>query len=84
MKATANKSDFQPVFSRWRRGGWYVINIQYPNGACGCVSNNYPDKKWRIVCDKRRQNLNTDGDFTFPSRHAAAVAERMLITTNGT
>ena len=47
-----------PIYTRWRHGGWYVSNLQYPNGAIGCVSNNYEDKKWRIACDSR------DGDFT--------------------
>lgn len=41
-------------YSRWRHGGWYVIGIRDPNGACGCVSNKYLDKKWRIACDDRK------------------------------
>lgn len=43
------------------------------------MSNNYPDKKWRIVCDKRRGALGEDGDFTFPTRDAAAQAEFDLV-----
>lgn len=70
---------WEPSFSRWRHGGWYVHNIRYPNGGCGCVSNNYPDKKWRIACDNRRNALGEEGDFTFPSRDAAARAERELV-----
>ena len=70
-------SPFQ--YSKWRHGGWYVDNVRYPSGACGCVSNNYPDKKWRIVCDDRRGELGAEGDFTFPSRDAAAKAEQELI-----
>lgn len=67
---------WQPRFSRWRHGGYYVGNVSHLNGGCGCVSNNYDDKKWRIVCDERRGNrLNEPGDFTFPSRDAAARAE---------
>ena len=62
-------------YSRWRHGGWYVSDVRYPSGACGCVSNNYPDKKWRIVCDERRLALNAPGDVTFHSREAAARAE---------
>lgn len=62
------KPEFVPEYSKWRHGGWYVENVDYPDGGSGCVSNNYPDKKWRIAC----------GDFyhvTFPSREAAAKAE---------
>lgn len=69
---------FVPVYSRWRHGGWYVDNVRYPSGACGCVSRNYPDGKWRIVCDPRRKELGAAGDFTFPSRDAAALAELAL------
>lgn len=69
------KTEWQPVFSRWRHGGWYVSNMRYLGGGCGCVSNNYPDRKWRIVCDPRRSNLGVDGDVTFSSRQEAAVAE---------
>lgn len=65
-------------YSRWRHGGWYVSGIRYPSGACGCVSSNYPDRKWRIVCDDRRQALNEPGDVTFGSREAAARAEQVL------
>lgn len=72
--------DTEKTFSyeRWRHGGWYVSGVSYPSGCCGCVSNNYADKKWRIVCDERRGNLNETGDFTFPSREAAARAEQLL------
>lgn len=68
-----------PQFSRWRHGGWYVHNVRYPSGACGCVSRNYPDKRWRIACDDRRTELGAPGDFTYPSRDAAARAERDLV-----
>jgi hypothetical protein len=63
--------DFE--YSPWRHGGWYVHNVRYPSGAVGCVSRNFEDRKWRIACDSR------DGDFTYPSRNAAARAERDLI-----
>jgi hypothetical protein len=66
------------AYSRWRHGGWYVAGIRYPSGACGCVSNNYPDSKWRIVCDDQREALNEPGDVTFPTREAAARAEQVL------
>jgi hypothetical protein len=71
-------SEWQPIYSPWRHGGWYVNNVRYPNGAIGCVSRNYPDKKWRIVCDDRREELDGKGDFTYPNRDAAARAEREL------
>jgi hypothetical protein len=64
--------EWEPRFSPWRHGGWYVTNVRYRSGAVGCVSRNYPDGKWRIVCDTR------DGEFTYPTRVAAAVAEREL------
>lgn len=67
--------DWQPEFSRWRHGGWYVDNLQYPSGAVGCVSSNYPDGKWRIACDPRP----FDKQPTFRNRTDAAFAERELI-----
>jgi len=63
---------WSPSYSRWRHGGWYVDNVRYPSGAVGCVSRNYPDGKWRVVCDER------PGDRAYPSRDAAAWAERDL------
>ena len=77
--STPAAADWTPIYSRWRHGGWYVDNIRYPSGGCGCVSNNYDDKKWRIACDSRRRGLNEPGDYTFPSRDAAARAERELV-----
>lgn len=65
-------SNWTPAYERWRHGGWYVTNVHYPTGACGCVSNNYDDKKWRIVCDQR------PGDHTYHTRDAAARAEYEL------
>lgn len=58
-----------PSYSPWRHGGWYVDNVRYPSGAVGCVSRNYPDRKWRVVCAGQ-------DDVTYPSRDAAARAER--------
>lgn len=72
-------SIWQPSYAPWRHGGWYVLNTRYPNGGCGCVSNNYPDKKWRIVCDDRRKDLGAPGDFTFKTRDAAARGEHELV-----
>lgn len=57
------------TYSKWRHGGWYVDNVRYPSGAVGCVSRNYDDGKWRIVCDKRANPP------TYASRDAAAAAE---------
>lgn len=74
----SKSSNWTPIFSRWRHGGWYVSNVQYQSGAIGCVSNNFPDKKWRIVCDDRRSELGEPDDFTFPTRDAAARAELEL------
>jgi hypothetical protein len=65
---------WKPEFERWRHGGWYVTNVRYPSGACGCVSNNYADKKWRIACHDRE-------DLTFSSRHDAATAEMLFTIT---
>ena len=63
--------DYQP----WRHGGWYVSNVRYPSGAVGCVSRNYQDRKWRIVCDPRPEETRP----TFKSRDDAALAEWKLI-----
>ena len=65
---------WSPQFSKWRHGGYYVTNVRYLSGAVGCVSNNYPDGKWRIVCDKRP----FDQQPTFKTRTDAAIAERDL------
>lgn len=61
-------------YSRWRHGGWYT-NIRYPNGAVGCVSNNYTDKKWRIVC----YPLPHEECPTFSTRDDAAKAEWIYV-----
>lgn len=66
----------RPIFtySRWRHGGWYVHGVRYPGGACGCVSRNYEDSKWRIVCDPRPFEERP----TFKTRADAAMAEWVL------
>jgi hypothetical protein len=64
-------------YSRWRHGGWYVHNVRYPSGAVGCVSRNFPDGKWRIVCDPRP----FDERPTFKTRDDAARAELLLANT---
>ena len=65
-----NNDNWTPQYEKWRHGGWYVTNVRYASGACGCVSRNYEDGKWRIAW----------GDFTqtFPSRDAAARAEKRI------
>lgn len=73
MSRSRKPSEF--TYERWRHGGWYVTNIQYPSGAIGCVSRNYPDHKWRIACDPRP----FDQQPTFSDRDAAARGERELI-----
>lgn len=65
-----DQADWTPRYLRWRHGGWYVNNVSYPSGAVGCVSNNYPDRRWRIV--------GNEFETTFSSRDAAARAERVL------
>ncbi|MDF3208379.1 MULTISPECIES: hypothetical protein [Mesorhizobium] len=57
-------------YEHWRHGGWYT-NVYYPSGACGCVSRNYDDGKWRIACDPRPFEQRP----TFKNRDAAALAE---------
>jgi hypothetical protein len=64
--------EFVPTYEPWRHGGWYVYGVRHKNGGVGCVSRNYPDSKWRIVCDGR------DGDYTYSSRDEAARAEYSL------
>lgn len=56
-------------YTKWRHGGWYVPGVRYASGAIGCVSNNYADGKWRIVCDEREPQP------TFRTRDEAASAE---------
>lgn len=65
-------NNWTPEYERWRHGGWYVVNMHYPSGAVGCVSRNYPDRKWRIVCDRRQPQP------TYQSRDEAARAEHRL------
>lgn len=59
------------TYTKWRHGGWYVQEVQYPGGAIGCVTNNFEDKKWRIACDPRP----FEEQPTFKNRDAAARAE---------
>jgi hypothetical protein len=68
----ASDPGFEPVYSPWRHGGWYVHGVRHRNGGIGCVSRNFPDRRWRIVCDSR------DGDHTYKNRDEAARAEYAL------
>lgn len=72
--AAMEADSWSPSYDQWRHGGWYV-NVHYPSGAVGCVSRNYSDKKWRIVCDDRP---NAHEKHTYRSRDEAAEAERQL------
>lgn len=63
-----------PTYEPERNSGWYVTNVRYPSGACGCVSRNYADRQWRIVCDPRPFEQAP----TFRTRDDAARAERAL------
>ena len=65
------------TYEPWRHGGWYVNEVRYSSGAVGCVSRNYPVRKWRIVCDSRSD------DHTYPNRDAAALAEWHLAKAEG-
>lgn len=62
------------TYTKWRHGGWYVHGVDYSGGAIGCVSRDYPDGKWRIVCHP----LPFDEQPTFTTREAAAAAEHEL------
>lgn len=67
------------TYEPWRHGGWYVNEVRYPSGAVGCVSRNFPDKKWRIACDDRPGSFpGGENDHTYPSREAAAAAEKEI------
>ena len=66
---------FVPSYSKWRHGGWYVHNVRYPSGAIGCVSCNYDDGKWRIVCHPEAFEKQP----TFKNRDDAARAEYVMV-----
>lgn len=74
ISTPAPKAPTEFTYSSWRHGGWYVSEVRYASGACGCVSRNYPDGKWRIVCDPRPFEQQP----TFKSRDEAAAAEWVL------
>lgn len=70
-------------YEPWRHGGWYwwtSTHDHWPEGGTGCVSRNYVDRKWRIVCDPREGSYpGGPNDYTYSSRKAAALAERELM-----
>ena len=68
---TTVPDDWNPDYTVWRHGGWYVGGVAYVGGAVGCVSRNYPDGKWRIVCHR----APIEEQPTFANRDAAARAE---------
>ena len=39
--ASIHDLDLKPDYSPWRHRGWYVHNNRWPNGGCGCVTNNF-------------------------------------------
>jgi hypothetical protein len=43
--AAAQDDGWRGIYAKWRHGGWYVRNVRYPSGACGCVSNNFADRR---------------------------------------
>lgn len=67
---TTQDEPWESTYEHWRHGGWYT-DARYPSGACGCVSNNYTDKKWRIACGPYH-------GLTFSTRRDAANAERAI------
>lgn len=69
--------DSEITFYPWRHGGWYHDAARWPNGGCGCVSRNYADRKWRIVCDPRP----FDEQPTFRTRIDAARGEAAFVAT---
>lgn len=71
----ARGDTWTPSYAPWRHGGWYVTNVRYASGACGCVSRNYADSKWRIVCAEG-SGPGEPNDRTFKTRDDAARAER--------
>lgn len=73
LAALIQSTPSQFVYTPWRHGGWYVSNVQYASGAVGCVSRNYPDRKWRVVCDPRGMDAPT-----YKNRDEAAAAEYLL------
>jgi hypothetical protein len=67
-----DREDWEPIYEKWRHGGSYVTNLIYPNGAVGCIASarHTASGKFEIAC-------HHDAG-TFPTRRAAAFAEREI------
>ena len=63
------------TYERWRHGGWYVLEVTWPNGGSGCVTRNFTDRKWRIACDERPFEQQP----TFRTRDDAARGEWLYV-----
>jgi hypothetical protein len=72
MSATPTPK-FTASYERWPHRRWRNNSAVYPSGTAGCISNNYPDKRWRISCTL----INLD-HLTFSSRDDAAKAETLF------
>jgi len=53
--------NWEPMYSEWGGGGWCVMNIRYPNGACGCVARGV-NGGWAIVCHPDAGEYRTRDD----------------------
>jgi len=70
--ATMSNATTYPEFtySKWRHGGWYVPEVRYPSGACGCVGRNAAGR-WVAV--------SADWLGEFKTRGGAARAEWLYV-----
>ena len=69
---TLSNSPKSFTYSKWRDGGWYVLNVQHPEGGCGCVYRNRKTRRWHIACGQ------PDDAPTYKNRDDAARAEWMI------
>lgn len=72
----SSKSAEPPAAQQWTPqykaagpGRWFVLNIRWPSGTCGCVRRS-DDGRWRIEEDQQ--------SLPYPTRDAAARAEQQL------
>jgi hypothetical protein len=73
-------ASWTPSYASWRHGGYYVTNIRYASGSCGCVSNNYPDRKWRIVCGDESRTYRTRDDAAYAEYFIAEQENQATMT----
>lgn len=73
-KAHGCPDNWKPEFQHSPHGGFYIVNITYPDGTQGCVSNEHADGRWRID-NEPFVPIGADGDRSFPDRESAARAE---------